>query len=79
MFNPSDRLEAYDAAWRETFVNEHVSETPRYDLLGYDLMRALLGWLNTEQESKGLQSDIRWKQVENGGYQNSCVRVVVKD
>lgn len=77
MFNPSDRLEAYDAAWRETFVSEqHVSETPRYDLLGYDLMRALLAWLNGEQQTKGLQSDIQWKQTDNGGYQNACVRVV---
>lgn len=78
MFGKTDQLESYESAWRETFVGEHVSETPRYDLLGYDLMRALLGWLNGGQESKGLQSDIQWKQVENGGYQNACVRVEVK-
>lgn len=77
MFTKSEQLEAYETAWRETFVGEHVSETPRYDLLGYDLMRTLLAWLNGEQTYKGLQSDIQWKQAENGGYQNACVSVMV--
>jgi hypothetical protein len=76
MFAKSERLETYETAWRETFVGEHVSETPRYDLLGYDLMKTLLAWLNGEQEHKGLQSDIQWKQIDNGGYQNACVRVM---
>lgn len=76
MFTKTEGREAYDAMWAETFVNRHVSETPRYDLLGYDLMRALVNRLQGAQESTGLQSDIQWIQVENGGYQNA--KVVVK-
>ena len=76
MFTKKDGREAYDAQWAQTFINSHVSETPRYDLLGYDLMKALIGRLNGAQESKGLQSDIQWQQVENGGYQNACVGVI---
>lgn len=76
MFKSDGDREAYDALWSESFVGSHVSETPRYDLLGYDLMQALVGWLNGEQERQGLQSDIHWTQINNGGYQNACVKVV---
>lgn len=76
MFTKTEGRENYDAQWKSTFINSHVSELPRYDLLGYDLTRALIGWLQGEKESHGLQSDIQWKQVENGGYQNSCVKVI---
>jgi len=71
--------EIYDAVWSHYFVGNHVSEAPRYDLLGYDLMRATIGWLHGEKEMHGLQSDICWKQTgENGGYQNAEVRIVEK-
>lgn len=76
LFSSEANLEAYDAQWKTYFSDEHVSETPRYDLLGYDLMQALVAWLNGEQQHTGLQSSIRWKQVEHGGYQNACVQVV---
>ena len=76
LFSSEAKLEAYDAQWKTYFSDEHVSETPRYDLLGYDLMQALVAWLNGEQQHTGLQSSIRWKQVEHGGYQNACVQVV---
>jgi hypothetical protein len=75
VFTANTDPEAYNALWKETYVNEHVSESPRYDLLGYDLMRAMVAWLNGEKEMKGLQSDIRWIQVNNGGWQNACVQV----
>ena len=68
---------AYDSIWRTYFLNEHVSDTPRFDLLGYDLMRALIAWLKGEQQSTGLQSDIHWQQVyEFGGWQNAGTRIV---
>ena len=76
---------AYDALWEQTFVGGHVSETPRYDLLGYDLMRALVKEIEVRSETasavrseavNGLQSDIYWTQVNEGGYQNKCVHVV---
>ena len=75
VFTANTDPEAYNALWKETYVNEHVSESPRYDLLGYDLMRAMVAWLNGEKEMKGLQSDIRWIHVNNGGWQNACVQV----
>lgn len=78
MFTAETDREAYDALWQKFFVGEHVSEAPRYDLLGYDLMRALVAWINGEKEAKGLQSDVRWHQIENGGWQNECVRVIEK-
>lgn len=78
MFTIEDEHAIYDAMWAEVFKNEHVSESPRYDLLGYDLMKATIAWLKGEKESSGLQSAIRWQQVEKGGYQNECVKVIVK-
>ena len=78
LFSSNASLEAYDAQWRTYFSEEHVSEAPRYDLLGYDLMQALVAWLNGEQTHTGLQSSIRWQQVRQGGYQNACVEVKVE-
>ena len=79
MFTKTEGHAAYDEQWKATYANEHVSELPRYDLLGYDLMRALIDRLDGKEESAGLQSDIHWKQIENGGYQNAQVSVVVKN
>jgi len=77
MFKGESQHEAYDAAWSESFSGGHVSEAPRYDLLGYDLMQALVKWIEAGDETvSGLQSDIRWIQVNNGGFQNACVKVV---
>ncbi len=76
MFAIEGEHEVYDAVWAEFFKNEHVSESPRYDILGYDLMKALVGWLHGEKEISGMQSHIRWSQVGNGGFQNECVKVV---
>ena len=55
-----------------------MSDMPRYDLLGYDLMRALVAWLQGEKEISGLQSDIKWVQINDNGYQNACVKIEVK-
>lgn len=76
LFSSHTNLHQYNRLWETYFSDEHVSETPRYDLLGYDLMQALVAWLHGTQEHTGLQSPIRWQQVEHGGYQNACVEVV---
>ena len=79
MFKSNIDLTAYDALWTQFFVGQHVSDTPRYDLLGYDLMRALVGAvIGDELQVTGLQSDIHWVQMNNGGYQNAQVRIVEK-
>lgn len=78
MFTADNGREEYETNWKKYYVNEHLSEAPRFDLLGYDLMQALVAWLRGEKEVTGLQSVIRWKQDENGGYQNECIKVVEK-
>ena len=76
VFTAETSRDAYDALWDQFYAGGHVSESPRYDLLGYDLMRALIGWLQGEQETTGIQSVIQWKQVQQGGFQNACVKVL---
>jgi len=76
VFTAEADREAYDTLWESYFTNGHVSAAPRYDLLGYDLMRTLVAWLQGEQQTSGLQSDIRWEQVEEGGWQNASIKVI---
>lgn len=78
MFDLRDEQAEYDALWEQSYTNTHVSDSPRYDLLGYDLMRATVGWLHGEKETDGLQSHIRWTQVGEGGWQNASVKVVAQ-
>ena len=79
VFTAQEEREAYEANWSKYYTSGHVSETPRYDLIGYDLMKALIQWLNGEREAQGLQSNIRWQQMEKGGYQNAAVQVVTRE
>ena len=78
MFTSENSKEAYEDLWRTYFVSDHLSEAPRFDLLGYDLMQALVAWLRGEQEFIGLQSVIRWKQTDNAGWQNEYIQIVEK-
>jgi hypothetical protein len=75
LFSAENNRTAYDAQWATYFSPEHVSETPRYDLLGYDLMGALIAWINGDKEFHGLLTDIRWQQTENGGWQNGELKI----
>ena len=76
VFTATEGREAYEAMWEKYYAGSHVSETPRYDLLGYDLMKALVGRLQGGKVINGLQSDIHWQQVGAGGWQNTNVRVI---
>ena len=76
VFTSAADRSAYDALWSTYYVGEHVSDAPRYDLLGYDLMHALISWLRGGKETNGIQSNIRWQQAGEGGWQNANVRVV---
>ena len=79
MFKNEAGNAAYEQLWSQSYAGGHVSESPRYDLLGYDLMRALVTVVNGNRPAmNGLQSDIRWIQIDNGGYQNAQVRTVAK-
>lgn len=76
IFTATADRKAYDTVWNTYFAEEHVSEAPRYDLLGYDLTQSLITWLDGQMENTGLQSDIRWQRVNHGGFQNIQVRVI---
>ena len=78
MFTANAGLEEYETNWKNYYINDHLSEAPRFDLLGYDLTKALVAWLQGKQEMTGLQSVIRWKQDNNGGYQNESIQIVEK-
>lgn len=71
-------LTEYDRQWEELFVNEHVSDLPRYDLLGYDLMRELVHIvLHKESATTSLQSPIVWESSsEQDGWQNTYINVI---
>ena len=70
--------EAYETLWENAYITHHTTDQPRFDLLGYDLMKALVAWLNNQTEVHGLQADIRWIQAGEGGWQNAEVRVIEK-
>ena len=77
LFSSNADLAPYDELWKTYFSDEHVSETPRYDLLGYDLMQALVAWINGNASYQGLQSTISWKQTDDkSGWQNANVKIV---
>lgn len=78
VFTANTDHSAYDELWNRYYAGEFVSETPRYDLLGYDLMHALLAWLQGQPHYEGLQSVIEWQQVGDGGWLNAGLQLVEK-
>lgn len=76
LFTVNPKRTKYENQWNTYFSDEHVSDAPRYDLLGYDLMQSIIAEMNGQHERIGLQSRILWTQVEKGGWQNSNVTVV---
>ncbi len=72
---PAD-LTHYNTEYALYFKKEPVSDMPRFDLLGYDITRQMMAWLEGK-EYYGLQSDMRFEKVsEEGGYINTNVRVI---
>lgn len=71
-------LTHYDQIFAQYFKHEHASSLPRYDLLGYDLMRKLIAQLKGK-EYFGLQSDINFERVgEDGGAVNTQIQIIRK-
>ena len=71
-------LTHYDQVFAQYFKHEHASSLPRYDLLGYDLMRKLIAQLKGK-EYFGLQSDINFERVgEDGGAVNTQIQIIRK-
>ena len=73
-------LTEYDQQWQETYKNQHVSEMPRYDLLGYDLMREMICLIRKDaNQHTSLQSPIVWESSsEQDGWQNTYINIVEK-
>ena len=73
-------LTEYDQQWQETYKNQHVSEMPRYDLLGYDLMREMISLIRKDaNQHTSLQSPIVWESSsEQDGWQNTYIHIVEK-
>ena len=73
-------LTDYDRLWEETYTNTHVSDMPRYDLLGYDLMREIIHIVLQKEDTKQpLQSPIVWESTgEQDGWQNTYIQIIEK-
>lgn len=71
---PTD-LSQYEETFDRYFHHEHESINPRFDLLGYDLMRALVARL-LGVEYEGLQSSFEWVRIENGGVKNQHLEII---
>ena len=56
----------YEEDYQRYFGHEHATDTPRFDLLGYDLMKELFAYLQGT-EYHGLQSDIHFEHITDGG------------
>lgn len=67
----------YDQIYQQYFGHEHASTSPRYDLLGYDLTRQVIA-LMQGKEYFGLQSDIHFDKLPDGGYINTHISVLRK-
>lgn len=78
VFTANNDCSAYEQLWERYYGSEFVTESPRYDLLGYDLTHALLGWLHGKKRYAGLQSVIEWQRVGVGGWLNGGMRVIEK-
>lgn len=65
----------YEEDFQHYFGHEHATDTPRFDLLGYDLMRELVAYLQGT-EYQGLQSDVRFERIsEKGGLVNTNIEI----
>ncbi len=76
----------YDDLYNTYFNHKQSSLQPRYDLLGYDLVRHMLTMLQTSATDtldmtlwRGMQSDIQYHKVSpEGGYENRMIHIIRK-
>ncbi|MCQ2347984.1 MAG: hypothetical protein MJZ65_02225 [Paludibacteraceae bacterium] len=84
-----DKMTHYDALYRRFVPKAREGGRPCYDLLGYDLMtytlQSVRAWHQEEQTERedilcrpfrGVQSDMRFERVGEGGYQNKNISIV---
>lgn len=69
-------MTAYNETWEKYFHIPHTISYPRYDLLGYDITRKLIGLL-IDKRYPGMQSDIDFEPYTDGGAMiNSHIEVL---
>ena len=74
---PAD-LTYYEGQFSLFFQHPHKTDMPRFDLLGYDVTRQMIAWLEGK-EYFGLQSDMRFERVsETSGLINTHVAIIRK-
>lgn len=72
---------AYDALYARYFGHEHSGDSPRFDLLGYDMVREMVAYLQhwskgVGSEYKGIQSHAVFERIsDEGGYVNMHITV----
>ena len=71
-------LAEYETKYTTYFGHKHASLIPRYDLLGYDITHQFLDALSGKKPTPGLQSDIRFQKIGEGGYINTHIALVHK-
>lgn len=86
-------LTHYNTLYKEYFGHTLSANNPRYDLLGYDVTRALINYLLIAQQAqseaereavyketyRGLQSDIRFERTgKEGGLINTGIKLIWK-
>ncbi|MBQ9295581.1 MAG: hypothetical protein IJ204_00105 [Paludibacteraceae bacterium] len=80
VFNTESSREEYESLRDHYFSEKPVSDQPRYDLLGYDLMHALIGCIEGKNEYTGKLTNITWQKTnDNSGYQNINIQVEIKE
>ena len=75
----------YSQRFEQYFNYSIIQKLPRYDLLGYDLTKHLLLILQTKErlneipaehlQYTGIQSNIRYQRLHQGGYENQTVHI----
>lgn len=91
VFHPvsEEAMAHYDALYRRFVPKQREESRPNYDLLGYDLMtytlHSVCDWLQADEAEReeilcrpfhGVQSDMRFERVGEGGYQNRDIHIV---
>ena len=64
-----NRFNTYNAKYRREFGNSST-KNPRFDLIGRDLIMNIAG------ETDGIQSNLRWRKVGNGGHVNNGASLI---
>ena len=77
--------DTYSQHFEQYFNYNITQQLPRYDLLGYDLTRHLLIILDKKVNGheipiehlfhSGIQSNIRYQQISQGGYENQTIHI----